>query len=55
MRVIVKVKGYEKRWLAGGYDLEIGHILGVASMVFTWWTVAFCSVFVTCAHNNSNI
>ena len=24
-RVIIKVKGYKHQWLAGGYDLEIGH------------------------------
>ena len=29
--------------IAGGYDLEIGH-LEVASMV-TWWIVAVCTVF----------
>ena len=25
MRVIIKVKGHQYQWLAGGYDLEIGH------------------------------
>ena len=24
-RVIIKVSGHQHRWLAGGYDLEIGH------------------------------
>ena len=24
-RVIIKVQGHQYRWLAGGYDLEIGH------------------------------
>ena len=24
-RVVIKVKGHQHRWLAGGYDLEIGH------------------------------
>ena len=24
-RVIIKVKGHQHWWLAGGYDLEIGH------------------------------
>ena len=33
--------GHQYRWLAGGYDLEIGHFLEVASMVVTWWIVAF--------------
>ena len=23
--VIIKVSGHQHRWLAGGYDLEIGH------------------------------
>ena len=26
-RVIIKVKGHQHQWLAGGYDLEIGHFL----------------------------
>ena len=25
VRVIIKVKGHQYLWLAGGYDLEIGH------------------------------
>ena len=24
-RVIIKVSGHQYQWLAGGYDLEIGH------------------------------
>ena len=24
-RTIIKVSGYQYQWLAGGYDLEIGH------------------------------
>ena len=24
-RVIIKVSGHQHRWLAGGYNLEIGH------------------------------
>ena len=24
-RVIIKVSGHQHQWLAGGYDLEIGH------------------------------
>ena len=24
-RAIIKVKGHQHQWLAGGYDLEIGH------------------------------
>ena len=24
-RAIIKVKGHQYQWLAGGYDLEIGH------------------------------
>ena len=48
VRVIIKVKGYQYQWLAGGYDLEIGHFLEVASMVVTWWMVAFlhCDIFL---------
>ena len=26
-RAIIKVKGHPHQWLAGGYDLEIGHFL----------------------------
>ena len=34
--------GYQYRWLAGGYDLSIGHpSLEVAIMVVTWWIVTF--------------
>ena len=25
MKVIIKVTGHQHQWLAGGYDLEIGH------------------------------
>ena len=25
IQVIIKVSGHQYRWLAGGYDLEIGH------------------------------
>ena len=32
---IIKVSGHQHRWLADVYDLEIGHILDVASMVVT--------------------
>ena len=30
---IIKVSGHQHRWLAGGYDLKIGHSLEVDSMV----------------------
>ena len=40
-----KVSGHHYWWLAGGYDLEIGHFLEVASMVVTWWIVAFLRSF----------
>ena len=30
-----RVKGQQDPWLSGGDDLEIGHFLGVASMVVT--------------------
>ena len=43
----MKVSGHQYQWLAGGYDLEKGHFLEVASMVVTWWIVAFlCSASV---------
>ena len=35
------VKDHQHWSLAGGYDLEIGHFLKVASMVVTWWIVLF--------------
>ena len=40
-RATIKVSGLQHRWLACGYDLETGHFLEVASMVVTWWIVAF--------------
>ena len=41
IRAIIKVSGYQHRWLADGYDLEIGHFLKVDSMMVNWWIVAF--------------
>ena len=35
---------HQHRWWAGGYDLEIGHFRG-ATMVVSWWIVAFWPVF----------
>ena len=35
---IIKVSVHQQRWLAGGYDLEIGQ---VDSMVVSWWIVVF--------------
>ena len=32
-RVITKVSGHQHRWLAGSYDLEIGHV----QMWIVWW------------------
>ena len=32
-RVIIKVLGYQHRWLAGGYDLEIGQL----KRWIAWW------------------
>ena len=40
-QVIIKVLGHQHLWLAGGYDLEIRHFFEIASMVVTWWIVAF--------------
>ena len=43
VQVIIKVLGHQYQWLVGGYDLEIG-LLEMASMVVSWWLVAFlCS------------
>ena len=45
--------GSSARWLTGGYDLEIGHVFEVDSMVISWWIVAFCAVIlwpVLCKH-----
>ena len=39
-RMIIKAKGHQHQWLAGGYDLERGHFRG-DSMVVTWRIVAF--------------
>ena len=53
-RVIIKVSGHQYWWLAGGYDLEIGHFLEVANMVVTWWIVAFlvqCITMVWCENS----
>ena len=36
-------KGHQFRWLAGGYDLEIGHFLEVTSIMVTWRRVDFFS------------
>ena len=38
-QAIIKVLGHQNRWIAGGYDLEIGTFLEVTSMVVTWWIV----------------
>ena len=46
-RVIIKVKGHQYRWLAGGYNLEIGHFLEVANMAITWWIVAFLATLTS--------
>ena len=32
-QAIIKVSGYQYRWLAGGYDLEIGHF----KKWLVWW------------------
>ena len=39
----LSVPGHQYQWLAGDYDLDIGHFY-VASMVVTWWIVVFCAV-----------
>ena len=52
---IIKMSGHQHRWLAGGYDLEIGHFLEVDSMVVTWWIVAFLRSVTWTALNNPAI
>ena len=42
--MIIKVKGHQYRRLAGGFGLEIGQFLDMASTVVTWWIEAFCAV-----------
>ena len=44
-QVMIKVSGHQYWWLAGGYSLE-RTFLEVASMVVTWWIVAFCALIV---------
>ena len=41
VQTTIKVLGHQHQCLAGGYDLELGNFLKVASMVVTWWIVAF--------------
>ena len=36
-RVIIKLKGHQYQWLAGGHDLEIGHFVEVARLVVSNW------------------
>ena len=36
-RAIIKMSGYQYRWLVGGYDLEMGHF----ERWLAWWLVAF--------------
>ena len=41
-QAIIKVSGYQHRWLAGGYDMQVVMtFLEVAGMVVTRWIVAF--------------
>ena len=35
-QAIIKMLGHQDRWLAGGYDMDIGPFLEVASMVAKW-------------------
>ena len=52
LTLITKVKGHQHRWLAGGYNLEIGHFRS-STMVVTWWIVAFRrTVYVTSVNNS---
>ena len=40
---IIKIADHQNLWLAGDYALEIG-LFKVASMVITWWIMAFDAV-----------
>ena len=43
-QAIIKVSGFQHQWLAGGYDLDIGHFRS-GCMAITWWIVGFlCSI-----------
>ena len=48
VQVIIKALSHQYWWLAGGFDLEIGHFLEVASMVVTW-CIACCCAFAQCS------
>ena len=50
-QTITKVSGHQYQWLAGGYDLEIGHFL----KWLAWWLPGgqwrFCAVLLgMCFH-----
>ena len=49
-RAMIKLSGHQHRWLAGGYDLEIGLSLEVDSMVVSWCIVAFLSCDICFSH-----
>ena len=40
-RPIIKVLGHQHWWLAGGYNLEIGHFKRWLAWWFTWWIDVF--------------
>ena len=48
MRKVQSV-GSSLRWLAGGDELGIGRFPEVASMLVTWWILAFCAVQHRCS------
>ena len=51
MRVIIKLKGHQHRWLAGGYDMEIGHF----QRWIAWWIVAFLvQILIKHTHTSSS-
>ena len=43
-RVIIKVKGHQHQWLAGGYDLKIEHF----QKWLAWWLPGEEWLFVQC-------
>ena len=53
------MSGHQYRWLAGGYNLEIGHFLEVASIVTSWWMdsgfIALCILLVEGANIHERV
>ena len=48
---IIKVLGHQYRWLAGGYDLEIGHLVDsgfFAQCKYTWFLARLANIWCIC-------